>query len=52
MVEIKCDTESVMKKSSEYFEQFDVVILTGCIMEVMVRLSIYLRLIFVFFFHL
>ena len=37
MVEIKCDTEPVMKKSSEYFEQFDVVILTGCVQEVMVR---------------
>ena len=37
MVEIKCDTEAVMKKSREYFEQFDVVILTECVMDVMVR---------------
>ena len=37
MVEIQCDTEAVMKKSSEYFEQFNVVILTGCVMEVLVR---------------
>jgi hypothetical protein len=40
MVEIKCDTEPVMKKSTEYFEQFDVVILTGCVQEVMVKQSI------------
>ena len=37
MVEIKCDTKPVMKKSHKYFEQFDVVILTGCVQEVMVR---------------
>lgn len=36
MVEINCDTESVMKKSKEYFENFDVVILTGCVQDVMV----------------
>ncbi|CAB3977355.1 SUMO-activating enzyme subunit 1 [Paramuricea clavata] len=39
MVEIKCDTEPVMKKSREYFEQFDVVILTGCVREVMIHVN-------------
>ncbi|XP_028418274.1 SUMO-activating enzyme subunit 1-like [Dendronephthya gigantea] len=39
MVEIKFDVEPVMKKSSEYFEQFDVVILTGCVLEVMIHVN-------------